>query len=224
MRKISLRIRKAAEDLGVKRIVFGECGHAWRVAYSFLNTLAGPFRLPRPALSDPAAHLRIHLRPHRAGQAQVRQVEERSHPADVPRFMQRRARLAHGRQAGRAVRDPARDPARELQPLLRHGAGDHQRKHVLLRRRRRASDRRADGPAQEGRAAAHAGACSRSPTSTASRTWPPSARSARRSSRRCCRCTASTWKRSSSVHQMVSNAIVLIGVEGGSEKSEGNEE
>ena len=43
MREISLRIRKAALDLGVKRIVFGECGHAWRVAYSFLNTLAGPF-------------------------------------------------------------------------------------------------------------------------------------------------------------------------------------
>ena len=43
MREISLRIRKAAEDLGVKRIIFGECGHAWRVAYNFLNTLAGPF-------------------------------------------------------------------------------------------------------------------------------------------------------------------------------------
>jgi Fe-S oxidoreductase len=43
MREIALRIRKAAEDLGVKRIVFGECGHAWRVAYGFLNTLAGPF-------------------------------------------------------------------------------------------------------------------------------------------------------------------------------------
>ena len=43
MREVSLRIRKAALDLGVKRIVFGECGHAWRVAYSFLNTLAGPF-------------------------------------------------------------------------------------------------------------------------------------------------------------------------------------
>ena len=43
MRKISLRIRKAAQELGVKRIVFGECGHAWRVAYNFLNTLAGPF-------------------------------------------------------------------------------------------------------------------------------------------------------------------------------------
>ncbi len=43
MRRISRRIRKAAKDLGVKRIIFGECGHAWRVAYSFLNTLAGPW-------------------------------------------------------------------------------------------------------------------------------------------------------------------------------------
>ncbi len=43
MRRISLRIREAALELGVKRIIFGECGHAWRVAYSFLNTLAGPF-------------------------------------------------------------------------------------------------------------------------------------------------------------------------------------
>ena len=43
MRKLALRIRQAALDLGAKRIVFGECGHAWRVAYSFLNTLAGPF-------------------------------------------------------------------------------------------------------------------------------------------------------------------------------------
>ncbi|MGI9334774.1 MAG: (Fe-S)-binding protein, partial [Gammaproteobacteria bacterium] len=43
MRKVALRIREAALSLGVKRIVFGECGHAWRVAYSFLNTLAGPF-------------------------------------------------------------------------------------------------------------------------------------------------------------------------------------
>ncbi|BAP54915.1 electron transport protein DsrK [Thioploca ingrica] len=43
MRRIALRIREAALDLKVKRIVFGECGHAWRVAYSFLNTLAGPF-------------------------------------------------------------------------------------------------------------------------------------------------------------------------------------
>ncbi len=43
MQRISMRIREAAQELGVKRIVYGECGHAWRVGYSFLNTLAGPF-------------------------------------------------------------------------------------------------------------------------------------------------------------------------------------
>ena len=43
MRQISLRIRDEAKRLGVKRIVFGECGHAWRVAYNHLNTLAGPW-------------------------------------------------------------------------------------------------------------------------------------------------------------------------------------
>ncbi|WP_217125160.1 sulfate reduction electron transfer complex DsrMKJOP subunit DsrK [Hydrogenophilus thiooxidans] len=41
MRKIAHRIRDAALDLGVKRVVVGECGHAWRVAYSFWNTLIG---------------------------------------------------------------------------------------------------------------------------------------------------------------------------------------
>ena len=43
MHRVSMRIREAAVDLKVKRLVFGECGHAWRVAYSFLNTLVGPF-------------------------------------------------------------------------------------------------------------------------------------------------------------------------------------
>lgn len=42
MRDIALRIRHAAMGLGVNRIVIGECGHAWRVAYSFLDTLVGP--------------------------------------------------------------------------------------------------------------------------------------------------------------------------------------
>ncbi len=41
MRKVALRVREAALELGVKRIVVGECGHAWRVAYSFWNTLTG---------------------------------------------------------------------------------------------------------------------------------------------------------------------------------------
>ncbi len=53
MRKVALRIREAALDLGVKRIVFGECGHAWRVAYSFLNTLAGPFDFLDPSYPVP---------------------------------------------------------------------------------------------------------------------------------------------------------------------------
>ena len=53
MHKVAARIRQAALDLGVKRVIFGECGHAWRVAYSFLNSLAGPWdfldpRYPRP--------------------------------------------------------------------------------------------------------------------------------------------------------------------------------
>jgi Fe-S oxidoreductase len=41
LRKIAMRIREVALELGVKRIVVGECGHAWRVAYSFWNTLTG---------------------------------------------------------------------------------------------------------------------------------------------------------------------------------------
>ena len=53
MQKVALRIRKAAEDLKVKRLVFGECGHAWRVAYSFLNTLAGPLDFLDPAFPVP---------------------------------------------------------------------------------------------------------------------------------------------------------------------------
>lgn len=59
MREISLRVRKAAIDLGVKRIVFGECGHAWRVAYSFLNTLAGPFDFLDPNYPVPQHILEV---------------------------------------------------------------------------------------------------------------------------------------------------------------------
>ena len=43
MGKIAERIRDAALELGVKRIIVGECGHAWRVAYNFWDTLVGPF-------------------------------------------------------------------------------------------------------------------------------------------------------------------------------------
>ena len=53
MHKVSGRIRKAARELGAKRIIFGECGHAWRVAYSFLNTLAGPWDFLDPKYPVP---------------------------------------------------------------------------------------------------------------------------------------------------------------------------
>jgi len=53
MRKISMRIREVAQELGVKRIVVGECGHAWRVAYSFWNTLIGPFDFLDPKYPVP---------------------------------------------------------------------------------------------------------------------------------------------------------------------------
>ena len=53
MRRVAMRIREAALELGVKRIIFGECGHAWRVAYSFLNTLAGPFDFLDPKYPVP---------------------------------------------------------------------------------------------------------------------------------------------------------------------------
>ncbi len=48
MQECAERIAKAARDLKVKRIVVGECGHAWRVAYNFWNTLAGPFEFLDP--------------------------------------------------------------------------------------------------------------------------------------------------------------------------------
>lgn len=43
MKTINKRIWDAARQLKVKRVIAGECGHAWRILYSFSNTLNGPF-------------------------------------------------------------------------------------------------------------------------------------------------------------------------------------
>ncbi|NND91106.1 MAG: (Fe-S)-binding protein [Granulosicoccus sp.] len=48
LRELAMRIRLAAMDLSVSRITIGECGHAWRVAYSFLDTLVGPLDFLQP--------------------------------------------------------------------------------------------------------------------------------------------------------------------------------
>src|SRR3989344_6066205 len=53
LRRVALRIREAALDLGVKRIVVGECGHAWRAASSFWHTLIGPFDFLDPDYQAP---------------------------------------------------------------------------------------------------------------------------------------------------------------------------
>jgi [DsrC]-trisulfide reductase subunit K len=68
LRAIALRIREAALELGVKRIVVGECGHAWRVAYSFWNTLVGigaggtdPFAVALQSQLDPRVKQPMHI-------------------------------------------------------------------------------------------------------------------------------------------------------------------
>jgi len=43
MQGIAQRMQEGAKALGVKRIVFGECGHAWRVAYNYLQDLTDSF-------------------------------------------------------------------------------------------------------------------------------------------------------------------------------------
>ena len=56
MQNVAKRIREAAHDLKVKRIIVGECGHAWRIGYSFWNTLIGPFDF-----LDPKYHTPTHI-------------------------------------------------------------------------------------------------------------------------------------------------------------------
>ncbi len=57
MQDVAMRVRQAAEHLGVKRIVHGECGHAWRIAYSFWNTLIGPWDFLDQNYPYPATYL-----------------------------------------------------------------------------------------------------------------------------------------------------------------------
>ncbi len=42
LQKINLRIVDAAWRLRVRRVMMGECGHAWRAAQAFMDTLNGP--------------------------------------------------------------------------------------------------------------------------------------------------------------------------------------
>lgn len=51
LRKVNKRVVDSARQLRVKRLVIGECGHAWRAAQAFMDTLNGPLDFldaPRP--------------------------------------------------------------------------------------------------------------------------------------------------------------------------------
>jgi len=51
LQKVNKRLVDAARELKVKRLVMGECGHAWRAAQAFTDTLNGPLdflEAPRP--------------------------------------------------------------------------------------------------------------------------------------------------------------------------------
>ena len=51
LQKVNKRLVDAARQLKVKRMVIGECGHAWRAAQAFMDTLNGPLDFlesPRP--------------------------------------------------------------------------------------------------------------------------------------------------------------------------------
>ncbi len=108
MRKVAQRVRKAALELGVKRIVVGECGHAWRVAYAFWNTLIGlgnsgtdPFAVELqkqldPKYKEPSHICEVTWDLIQQGRLQVRQGSQRQPHHHLPRFLQRRTCLAHG--------------------------------------------------------------------------------------------------------------------------------
>jgi Fe-S oxidoreductase len=42
LQKVNRRLVDAARQLKVKRLIIGECGHAWRAAQAFMDTLNGP--------------------------------------------------------------------------------------------------------------------------------------------------------------------------------------
>lgn len=48
LQKINRRLLEAARALRVKRLVIGECGHAWRAAQAFMDTLNGPVDFLEP--------------------------------------------------------------------------------------------------------------------------------------------------------------------------------
>ncbi len=149
MQKVSQRVGKAVRDLKVKRLVFGECGHAWRVAYNFLNTLAGPFDFLDPRYPVPQ-----HICEFTYDLMQQGKLRFDKSKNDHMRLtfhdscnVARASRM--GNMPGGQFEIPRAILTSVMQPLFRHGPGHDPRGHAVLWRRWRAFDRRADGPARE---------------------------------------------------------------------------
>ncbi|HEX13573.1 MAG TPA: (Fe-S)-binding protein [Desulfurella acetivorans] len=53
-KEINKRIWEEAKRLKVKRVIIGECGHAWRAAYNYSNTMNGPFDFLDPKYPQPS--------------------------------------------------------------------------------------------------------------------------------------------------------------------------
>ena len=170
MRKIALRIREAALELGVKRIVVGECGHAWRVAYSFWNTLTGigaggddPFAQQLQSQLDPRYKQPMHICELTWDLIErgALTFDKEANDHRIVTFhdscnVARASRM--GDTPGGQFEIPRAIIRAVANNYVEMRAGDDARGDVLLRRRRRPADRRPARPARQGRAAAHGGA------------------------------------------------------------------
>ena len=157
MRRMSLRIREAALDLGVKRIVFGECGHAWRVAYSFLNTLAGPFDFLDPSYPVPQHICEFTYDLIQRGALTL----DKSANDDMVLTYHDSCNVARASRMGRMPGGQfviPRDIIKAVATIsLTWTQETIHESHLLLRWWRRTADRRPDGAARQGRPAAHGG-------------------------------------------------------------------
>ena len=60
MKKIAERIQNSAQELGVRQILIGECGHAWRVASSYWPEIIQRCGFTDTVTDRTTAYMRVH--------------------------------------------------------------------------------------------------------------------------------------------------------------------
>jgi len=119
---LARRIVEAARRLGASRIVFGECGHAWRVGHNHLETLAGPLdflargadALPERSQYRPAGGCRLL---HSAYLLRLPRLKFRQPLFQTVRFAAKRFRCGGGAHEFAGIPGPgARQNSRPRQP------------------------------------------------------------------------------------------------------------